>query len=280
MEKKARKIIVAVAPVGRDIEPPSINPLTPEEVAREVIACAEAGASMVHLHVRDREGNQTEDVTEFSKTLDLIRQSSDIIIQGSTGGLTTLTLEERCIALTDPKVEVASLNMGSVNFGDEVYINRIPDIRYWARRMEEAGVAPELEVFEIGMIPVALKLIDESTIKPPYHFNFCLGAHWGMPADPKCLFYLTSMLGEEKGWGLVHDGMNDFSLLVTAIGLGATLVRVGFEDSVYFAPDKIAETNRDLVQRLVSLIEQLGFEVAEPHEARELLGIKKLAVTP
>ena len=274
MKKNSRKIIVAVAPVGRDIKTPSVNPLTPEEVAREVIACAEAGASMVHLHVRDKEGNQTEDVTEFSNTLNLIRQSSDIIIQGSTGGLTTLTLEERCVALTDPKVEVASLNMGSVNFGDEVYINRIPDIRYWARRMEEVGVAPELEVFEIGMIPVAQKLIDENVIKPPYHFNFCLGAHWGIPADPKCLFYLTSMFDEDSGWGLVHDSMNDFSLLAAAISLGATVVRVGFEDSVYFAPGKIAETNKDIVQGLVSLIKQLGFEVAEPHEARELLGLK------
>ena len=124
------------------------------------------------------------------------------------------------------------------------------------------------------MIPVALKLIDESTIKPPYHFNFCLGAHWGIPADPKCLFYLTSMLDEDNSWGLVHDSMNDFSLLATAIGLGATAVRVGFEDSVFYAPGKIAETNRALVKRLVSLIKQLGFEVAKPHDARELLELK------
>ena len=271
MEKNPRKIIVAVAPVGRDIEPPSINPLSPEDVAKEVIACSEAGASMVHLHVRDREGNQTEDITEFSKTLDIIRESSDIIIQGSTGGLTTLTLEERCVAVTDPKVEVASLNMGSVNFGEEVYVNRLPDIRYWARRMEEAGVAPELEVFEIGMIPVARKLIDEGVIKPPYHLNFFFFFHWGMPADPKCLFYLTSMLHEDNGWGLVHDNMTDFSLSATAIGLGATLVRVGFEDSVYYAAGKIAETNEELVKRLVSLIHQIGFEVAEPEDARQLL---------
>ena len=92
---KNRKIIVAVAPVGKDIEPPSINPLTPEEVAREVIDCTHAGASFVHLHVRDEKGNQTEDLAQFSLTLDLIRESSDIIIQGSTGGLSELSLEER-----------------------------------------------------------------------------------------------------------------------------------------------------------------------------------------
>jgi 3-keto-5-aminohexanoate cleavage enzyme len=271
--ERSRKIIVAVAPVGTEILPPSVNPLTPQDVASEVVACAEAGASMVHLHVRDSEGNQTEDMTAFSETLDLIRESSDIIIQGSTGGLTSLSLEERCVSVTDHRVEVASLNMGSVNFGEDVYVNRLPDIRYWARRMEEAGVAPEMEIFEMGMIPVTLKFIDEGVIKPPYHFNFILGAHWAMPADPRSLFYLSSMLDKDMPWGLVQDGMMDLSLQATAIGLGASVVRVGFEDSVYFAPGKFAKTNKELVKRLASLIYQIGFEVAEPDEARKLLGL-------
>ncbi|UCH22936.1 MAG: 3-keto-5-aminohexanoate cleavage protein [Deltaproteobacteria bacterium] len=271
--ERSRKIIVAVAPVGREINPPSVNPLSPQDVANEVIACAQAGASMVHLHVRDSKGNQTEDISDFSKTLDLIRESSDIIIQGSTGGLSTLTLEQRCVAVNDSRVEVASLNMGSVNFGEDVYINRLPDIRYWARRMKEAGVVPELEVFEIGMIATVRNLVGEGTIKPPYYFNFCLGAHWALPADPRCLFYLTTMLNEDIVWGLVHDSMNDLSLLATAMGMGATMLRVGFEDSVYFAPGKFAKTNKELVERLVSLIYQVGFEVAEPDEARKLLGL-------
>ena len=168
---------------------------------------------------------------------------------------------------------MASLNMGSVNFGEDVYINRLPDIRYWARRMEEAGVVPELEVFEIGMIATVHNLIGEGTIKPPYYFNFCLGAHWALPADPKCLFYLKTMLNEDIVWGLVHDSMNDLSLLATAMGMGATMLRVGFEDSVYFAPGKFAKTNKELVKRLASLIYQIGFEVAEPGEARKLLGL-------
>ena len=129
------KVIVAVAPVGADIAPPSINPLTPEDVAAEVVACSRAGAAMVHLHVRDEVGEQTGELSAFAHTLDLIRASSDIVIQGSTGGLSTLSLEARCVALNDSRVEVASLNMGSVNFGEDVYINRMPDIRYWAQRM-------------------------------------------------------------------------------------------------------------------------------------------------
>jgi len=271
-----RKIIVAVAPVGKDIEPPSINPLTPEEVAREVIGCALAGASFVHLHVRDDKGNQTEGLTQFSRTLDLIRESSDIIIQGSTGGLSELSLEARCVALNDPRVEVASLNMGSVNFSEDVYINRLPDIRYWARRMEEADVIPELEIFEAGMLTAVTKLLEEKVLKPPFTFGFPLGFHYALPAVPNSLFFLTSSLPANSAWGVVHESMQDFSLLATAIGMGAAAIRVGFEDSVYYAPGKAAPTNVELVEKIVSLIHQIGYEVATPAEARELLGLKEI----
>lgn len=269
----SRKIIVAVAPVGRQVAPPSINPLTPAEVAKEVIDCTRAGASMVHLHVRDSYGEQTEDIRDFSRTLDLIRESSDIIIQGSTGGMSTLTLEQRCVSVTDPRVEVASLNMGSVNFGEDVYINRVPDIRYWAGRMAANKVVPELEIFEAGMIPEAQMLIDEGTLKPPFYYNFALGFHWAIPPDPKSLFFLTSLMPAGVPWSVIHDGMQDFALLATAIGLGASMVRVGFEDSVRYAPGKIAETNVALVENVVSLVHRIGYEVVTPDEAREILGV-------
>ena len=270
---KSRKIIIAVAPVGRGVEPPSMNPLTPEDVAREVIDCTRAGASMVHLHVRDSRGEQTENISDFAKTLDFIRESSEIIIQGSTGGLTTLTLAQRCVSVTDPRVEVASLNMGSVNFGEDVYINRVPDIRYWAGRMAENNVIPEMEIFEAGMVAVARMLIEEGTLKPPFYYNFALGAHWAAPADPGSLFYLTSLLPEGVPWSVVHDDMQDFSLLATAIGLGASMVRVGFEDSVRYAPGKIAQTNVELVKKIVDLVHRIGYETATPEEARGILGL-------
>ncbi|MBT8352624.1 MAG: 3-keto-5-aminohexanoate cleavage protein, partial [Deltaproteobacteria bacterium] len=231
-----KKIVVAVAPVGKKITQPSINPLTPEDVANEVVACAQAGASMVHLHVRDHVGNLTEDTSGFSKTLDIIRKSSDIIIQGSTGGLSTLTLEQRCVAVNDPRVEVASLNIGSVNFGDDVYVNTMPDVRFWAHRMGEEKIVPELEIFEAGMIPVYKQLMTENVLKKPFYFNFCLGVEWGLPAVPSSLFFLNSLLSEPIPWGVTHIAMTDFSLLATAIGLGAEIVRVGFEDSVFYAP--------------------------------------------
>ena len=271
----SQKIIVSIAPVGKDISAPSRNPLAPDEVAQEVIRCARAGASMVHLHVRDREGYPTEDLAAFSRTLDLIRQESAIILQGSTGGLTTLSLEERCVCLDDPRVEVASLNMGSVNFGETVYVNTLPDIRFWASRMRETDVIPELEIFEAGMIQVAQKLVEEDSLSPPFGYNFCLGVHWAIPADPRSLEFLKSLLPEGARWGVLHDKMNDLSLLATALSTGASVARVGFEDSVYYAPGQPATTNVELVEKLVALIRSIGFEPATPDEARRALKVKR-----
>jgi 3-keto-5-aminohexanoate cleavage enzyme len=268
-----RKIIIAVAPVGRSVEPPAINPMTPRQVADEVIRCTRAGASMVHLHVRDAKGVQTEDLSAYSETLDRIRKSSDIVIQGSTGGLTTLTLEQRCVALNDPRTEVASLNMGSVNFGDDVYINRLPDIRYWAQRMRQTRTIPELEIFDSGMLPAARALVAEGAIKPPYSICFCLGFHWTLASDPRSLFFMTSMMPASVPWGVVHDSMADLSLLATAISLGASMVRVGFEDSIFWAPGRAVRRNAELVKKLYQLIQLLGHQVATPPEARRILGI-------
>jgi 3-keto-5-aminohexanoate cleavage enzyme len=272
----SRKIIVAVAPVSHHIDPEAPGPITPEEIADEISRCAEAGAGMVHLHVRDRQGNQTEDLGVFSETLDLIRATSDIVIQGSTGGLSSLSLEERCVALNDPRVETASLNMGSVNFDDDVYINRLPDIRYWARRMAQTNVIPELEVFEAGMIPVIELLATEKILHAPFAVNFCLGVRWGLSADPKTLLYLTSMLPDDNHWGVVHAGMNDLSILAAAIVMGASVVRVGFEDSRHYAPGKASDNNVVLVEKLVSLIRQIGYDIAGPQEARRVLGLPQI----
>jgi len=270
-----RKILVTVAPVGTDLPEDAQNPLSPDQVAEETIACAEAGAGMVHLHVRDSEGNQTADITEFSKTLKLIREKSDIIIQGSTGGVSGLSLEERCAALDDPTVEVASLNMGSANFDEGVYINTLPDIRYWAKRMREANVVPELEIFEGGMVNNVEILHDENVLQEPLIYNFCLGVKGALPASPDSVYFLKSIIPCGAPWGVMHHGMSDLSLLATAIGMGASFVRVGFEDSIYLSPGKIARRNVDLVDNIVSLIRQMGMEAATPSEARNFLGIAR-----
>jgi len=275
--RTSRKVIVGLAPVGTDLPEGVQNPLSPVEVAEEVIACAKAGAGMVHLHVRDSRGVQTADIGEFSRTLDLIREKSDIIFQGSTGGVSDLSLEERCTALNDPRVEMASLNMGSANFDEGVYINTLPDIRYWANRMKETGVVHELEVFEAGMVNNVKILCDEGVIRKPLIYNFCLGFRGALPGSADNIHFLKSIIPADAPWGFVHHGMSDLSLLATAMGMGASIVRVGFEDSVYMAPGKMAIKNVDLVRNVVSLIHQMGMEVATPSQARELLGIPDLS---
>jgi 3-keto-5-aminohexanoate cleavage enzyme len=275
--RTSRKVIVGLAPVGTDLPEGVQNPLSPAEVAEEVIACTEVGAGMVHLHVRDSAGVQTADITEFSRTLDLIREKSDIIIQGSTGGVSDLSLEERCTALNDPRVEMASLNMGSANFDEGVYINTLPDIRYWANRMKETEVVPELEVFEAGMVNNVKILCDEGVIGKPLIYNFCLGFKGALPASADNIHFLKSIIPADAPWGFVHHGMRDLSLLATAIGMAASIVRVGFEDSVYLTPGKMVVKDVDLVRNVVSLIHQMGLEIATPSEARELLGIPVLS---
>jgi len=276
MFRYPEKIIIAVAPVahkGTPMPPESRNPLSPEEIAADVIGCAAAGAAMVHLHVRNSRGEQVQELRWYSETINLIRKESDIIIQGSTGGMSDLSLEERCVSLTEPRTEIASLNMGSVNFGEGVYINTLPDIRFWLGEMKKYKVAPELELFDLGMLSTVEKLVEEGLLNPPLNYNFCLGFSGAIPADPRFLWDLRSHLPAEAQWGLNHEGMRDFRLLAAALGLGARSIRVGFEDGHSYLPGKPASTNTILVQKIAELVRSLGFETANPTEARKILGI-------
>ena len=273
-----RKIIITVAPVchiGKTIPEGCKNPLTPEEIAEDTIRCYEAGACEVHLHTRDLKGEQTFSLDVFSDTIQRIREKTDMIIQGSTGGLSSLTLAERCVCLNVPEVEVASLNMGSVNFGETVYINTLPDIRYWASRMREADVVPEMELFDLSMVETCSRLADEGVLSRPLHYNFCVGkgTSSNLSATGRNLSLLTALCEGGSSWGITHDQMEDFSILACAIGMGATAVRRGFEDSFYYAPGKLAANNAELVERLVTLIRAMGCEPATASEARQMQGI-------
>lgn len=275
-----RKIIITVAPVchvGKVIPSECKNPLSPEEIADDVLNCYRAGACEVHLHTRDLAGEQTFELDVFRDTIQRIHQNSDMIIQGSTGGLSTLTLEERCVCLNVPEVEVASLNMGSVNFGETVYVNTLPEIRYWAKRLRESNTIPEMELFDLSMVETCSRLANEGVLDRPLHYNFCVGPgnSSNLAANGRNLCFLTQLCEPGTSWGITHDAMQDFSLLACAIGMGACAVRVGFEDSFYYAPGKRAHTNAELVEKLVELIRAMGCEPATPDEARAMQGIKK-----
>ncbi len=273
-----RKIIVTVAPVchvGKPIPEGCKNPLTPEEITEDVLNCYRAGACQVHLHTRDLKGNPTFELDVFSQTIHAIREHSDMIIQGSTGGLSDLSLADRCVSLNVPEVEIASLNMGSVNFGETVYINTMPDLRYWAKRQQEANVVPEMELFDLSHVECCTRLADEGVIRRPLHYNFCVGpgGSSNLSATGRNLALLCALTEPGTSWGINHDSMKDFSMLACAIGMGANAVRVGFEDSFYYAEGKLARTNAELVERLVTLIRAMGCEPATPAEAREMLEI-------
>ena len=273
-----RKIIVTVAPVchvGKPIPEGCKNPLTPEEITEDVLNCYRAGACQVHLHTRDLKGNPTFELDVFSQTIHAIREHSDMIIQGSTGGLSDLSLADRCVSLNVPEVEIASLNMGSVNFGETVYINTMPDLRYWAKRQQDANVVPEMELFDLSHVECCSRLADEGVIRRPLHYNFCVGpgGSSNLSATGRNLALLCALTEPGTSWGINHDSMKDFSMLACAIGMGANAVRVGFEDSFYYAEGKLARTNAELVERLVTLIRAMGCEPATPAEAREMLEI-------
>ena len=273
-----RKIIVTVAPVchvGKPVPEGSKNPLTPQEIADDVINCYKAGACQVHLHTRDLEGNPTFDLDVFSKTIKMIQAETDMIIQGSTGGLSTLTLEEKCVSLNVQEVEIASLNMGSVNFGETVYINTNPEIRYYAGRQKEADVVPEMELFDLSHVECCTRMADEGVIRRPLHYNYCVGpgASSNLAATGRNLALLNTLAEPGSSWGVNHDSMQDFSVLGCAIGMGASAIRVGFEDSFYYAPGKCAKTNAELVERVVALVRAMGCEPATPTEARKMLRI-------
>lgn len=271
-----RRIVLAVAPVALSLPRGAVSPLTPQAVAREVLRCSRAGASVVHLHVRNAAGEQTSDLTCFDETLRAIRSGCDIVLQGSTGGLTTLTLAERCLSVTHPLTQSASLNIGSVNLGESVYVNTLPDIRYWCECMKRHRVTAELEVFDLSMVRMGEKLLADGLVTRA-QFNVGIGFEWALPGSWRALAAMVQEIERipDASFGVIHHGMTDLSLLAAAVGMGANMIRVGFEDSAWLEPGVIAPDNEALVKRAASLIRDMGCEVATPSEALRMLGIQK-----
>ena len=271
----AKPVILAVAPVSHDLPKGSHCGLTAEGVARDVIACANAGASMVHLHVRDAQGNLSEDLTVYDDTVRRIRKESDIVIQGSTGGASELTREQRCVAIRHPLTEVASLNIGSVNFGEGVYINTIRDIRYWADQMLETGIVPDMEVFDLSMVGTARRLLTEGRIRKPI-LALGIGFENALEATRHNADLMFAEFRTLPGAviGLTQHAMKDFDLFRHAIEHGVDVVRVGFEDGFALDGGETAATNLQLVQNAAEIIRGMGRELASPDYVRTLFGVE------
>lgn len=267
------KLIITAAVTGAETTKkmnPAL-PCSPEEQAEAAFECWKAGASIVHLHVRDENGKPSQSLALFEKVAKLIRAKCDIILQFSTGGAVGTPVSER-IAPLALKPEMASLNAGSINFGDEVFENLPKDISALAAEMNRLGIKPEIEVYDLGMLEYGVSLVTSGVIPAPAHFQFVLGTRHGLSGAPENLFHLRSKLPAGCTFAVAGVGRHQLQVAPLAIVSGGH-VRVGFEDNVYFSKGVLAKSNAELVKRIADLSRLLQREVASTAEARAILGI-------
>lgn len=243
-------------------------PVTPEEIAAEAERCAQAGAAVMHIHVRDQHGHPTQDPEVFARAEELIRQRCDVIVQYTTGGAVGTPLEKRLAPLNN-RPEMATLTTGTVNFGDEIFENPWSTIQALAARMLELGVKPELEIFDFGMVDNALRLIKEGLLTAPYHFDFVLGVPGALSARPEHLIHLVSLLPPESTWQVAAVGRHQLPLTTMAMALGGQ-VRVGLEDNLYYSRGVLA-SNHQLVARAARIAQELGRPLMTAAEVRKRL---------
>lgn len=274
-----RKVIVTVALTGgnhgKDVNPNL--PEQPDEIAQSAYACYKGGASVAHLHARDRSGKPSGDVEIFGEIKRRIREKCDIILSFSTGGGPNLTPEQRIqAAQADP--EICSLNMGSLIREDgSVWMNPTNQIEQWATILKERGIKPELEVYSQTMFADVENLIAKGLIEKPYFINLVLGMRrqGALRATTKNLLSLIEFLPVECVLNVTAIGKMQLPLTTLGLLMGANL-RVGLEDNIYYSKGVLA-TNEQLVARSVRIVRELGFEVATTDEARQMLGVKKIA---
>ncbi|MDE0522744.1 MAG: 3-keto-5-aminohexanoate cleavage protein [Boseongicola sp.] len=301
-----RSVIVTCAPTG-GIHTPTMSehlPVTPAEIARASIDAAEAGASIIHLHARDPETGKPDPRPEtFRQFLPVIKQSSDAVINISTGGGLGMTMDERLAAANSASPEMASLNMGSMNFGifpmlerykewkfdwepeflsmtrDFIFPNTFATIEYALNELgEKHGTKFEFECYDLGHLYNVKWFVDQGMIKPPFFIQFVLGILGGAGADLENLQHLNRMADKLFGpenyeWSVLGAGRQQMNMATQAALLGGNL-RVGLEDSLYIGRGELAVSNAQQVEKIRTIVEALGLDVASPDEARERLGLK------
>jgi 3-keto-5-aminohexanoate cleavage enzyme len=274
------KLIITVALVGAEItkeQQPNL-PVTPDEIADEAFRCYEAGASIIHLHVRFDDGTPTQDRSRYQETIAKIKERCDVIVQVSTGGAVGMTAEER-LQPVSLSPEMATLTCGTVNFGNDVFWNSPAHLERFAAELKRYGVRPEFEIFEAGMIANAMQLAKKDLVEPPYHFDFVLGVPGAMPANAKNLQLLIDSLPAGATWSVAGIGRHQLPMATLAIVLGGH-VRVGFEDNIYYRKGELASSNAELVERVVRIARELDRPIATPDEARRILGIPRQPKAP
>ena len=269
------KLIITAAICGAEVtkeQNPAV-PYTVEEIVREAKSAYDAGAAIVHLHVREDDGTPTQSRERFKLCIDAIKKEiPDVILIPSTGGAVGMTAEER-LQPTELYPEMATLDCGTCNFGDDVFENTLPMMRDFGKRMLENHIKPEYECFEMGHLESILALAKKGQVPgAPMQFNFVLGVPGCTPATVGNLDWLVRRIPEGSTWTATGIGRNAFTLAAAAIVMGGN-VRVGFEDNLYLSKGVLAKSNGELVAKVVRLANELGREIATPAEARKILGL-------
>ena len=302
----SKSVIITCAVTGA-IHSPTMSeylPITPNEIAEDAIAAAEAGASILHLHARDpNDGRPTPDPDVFMEFLPRIKQSTDAVINITTGGGHGMTLEERCAGALKVSPEMTSLNMGSMNFGlyqildkikdwkydwepayfemtrDFIFRNTFKDIEWVLKNLgEDHGVRFEFECYDMGHLYNLAHFVDRGLVKPPFFVQTIFGILGGIGADIENLMHMrriaNKLFGEENyEWSILAAGKHQMSFVTTGAILGGN-VRVGLEDSLFLGKGEMAKSNAEQVAKIRRIIEDMSLEVATPTEARERLALK------
>ena len=269
------KLIITAAICGAEVtkeQNPAV-PYTVEEIVREAKSAYDAGAAIVHLHVRRDDGTPTQDRERFRECIDAIRKEiPDVILIPSTGGAVGMSAEER-LQPTELFPEMATLDCGTCNFGDDVFENTMPIMRAFGKRMLENRIKPEYECFEIGHLDTVLTMARKGQVPgAPMQFNFVLGVPGCAPATVENLAWLVRNIPAGSTWTATGIGRAAFPMAAAAIVMGGN-VRVGFEDNLYLEKGVLAKSNGELVAKVVRLAKELGREIATPAEARKILGL-------
>ena len=299
-----QKVIITCAVTG-SIHTPSMSPhlpVTAGEIADAAIGAAEAGAAIVHLHARDpKSGAPDQSTAAFEPFLKIIKQRSNVVVNITTGGAATMSIEERLRPVATFKPEVASLNMGSMNFGlypmlgrykefkhdwerpylegsrDRIFKNTFSDIENILTVCAENGTRFEIECYDIGHLYTLAHFVDRGLVKPPFFVQSVFGILGGIGTHAEDVAYMKRtadrLFGDSYRWSVLGAGSNQMRIAAQAVALGGN-VRVGLEDSLWAGPGRLAKTNAEQVAMARQFIEALGLEVATPDEAREILQLK------
>jgi uncharacterized protein (DUF849 family) len=304
MSAQQKKVIITCAVTGA-IHTPSMSPylpITPDEIAEGAIGAAKAGAAIVHLHARmPGDGRPTQDPEVFKQFLPKIKAASNVVVNLTTGGAPTMSVEERLQPALKLKPEVASLNMGSMNFGlyemigrykewkhdwekpylagsdERIFKNTFKDIAFILESCSDNNTRFEIECYDIGHLYTAAHFLDRGLVKPPLFIQSVFGIRGGIGPHPEDVLHMKRtadrLFGEQYLWSVLGAGRNQMYIAAMSAVMGGN-VRVGLEDSLWIGKGSLAKSNADQVSKIRRILEELGLEVATPDEARELLKLK------